>query len=52
MGKSNSIQNAEKADENFRNFLKNIQDDLVKKFEEEEAKFETEVKNFLYQFKL
>ncbi len=46
MGKSNSIQNAEKADENFRNFLKNIQDDLVKKFEEEEAKFETEVKNF------
>lgn len=46
MGKSNAIQKAEKADENFRNFLKSIQDDLVKKFEDGEAKFEAEINKF------
>ena len=46
MGKSNSIQNAEKADENFKNFLQNIQNDLVEKFEKEGEQFETEVKKF------
>lgn len=46
MGKSNSIQNAEKANADFRKFLLDIQENLTEKFNREEEVFEKKVQEF------